>query len=398
MVLLQRYVFGRMLAAFASTLFIVTAIIWSTQALQRLDLVTAQGQTIRTFFSLTVLAVPFLATLIAPIAFAIAMVAIYDALNRENELLVASTSGGSRLTLLKPAAVLAVLVGAAIAVSVMFVAPAGLKGLRTAITEVRADVIATIVDPGKFISIEDGLVVHIRDRASDGTLEGLMLSDERDPARAMTYVARTGRVVEALERTLLVMTDGVIQRLDRSSGELSVAEFEAYAFDLTHLVPEDVRPVYKPSERTLPELLAPAADDAYFAEHAERFRAELHDRIVQPLYPLVFALVAFVFVGDPTTNRRGRMAGILAAGLAIGAVRLAGYAAGTVSATTPEAIALVYAVPIVSGLAAFAVIASDQRVAIHDRMADGLTRLGQRLAGAGGDPRRGRAATGGRAG
>ncbi len=398
MVLIERYVFGRIAVAFGATLVVLTAIIWSTQALQRLDLVTAQGQTLATFFELTALAVPFLATLIAPIAFAIAMVAVYDGLNRDSELIVVSASGGSRLTLLKPAAALAVLIGAGIFASAMFVAPAGLKELRTAITNVRADVVATIIDPGRFIGIDNGLLVHIRDRASDGTLEGLMLVDERDEARSMTYLTRTGRVVEALDRTLLVMGDGMIQRLDRASGELSVARFEAYAFDLTHLVPEDVTPVYKPSERTLPELLAPAPGDEYFAEHAGRFRAELHDRFVQPLYPLVFALIAFLFVGDPRTNRRGRVAAILAAGLAIGVVRLLGYVAATASATEPAAIALVYAVPVGAGLIAFLLILRDRRIEVHDRIAARLLSLARRAAGTVSHGGGGHGATTGRAG
>ena len=368
MPLIQRYVLRRILIAFGSGLVVLTAIIWATQALQRLDLVTAKGQTLILFAELTVLAVPFLATLIAPIAFVIAMLAIYDRLNRDNELAVMSAAGASRRALLQPALAAAALVSVLIAISAFYIAPQGLKSVRVLLTEIRADIVSSIVQPGNFMDIEQGLVVHIRDRRADGSLQGLLLSDERDPEQSMTYIAETARVVEAVDRTLLVMGNGSVQRLDRRDDELSVAEFEAYAFDLTNLIPEDVEAVFKPSERTLSELLDPAENDAYVLEHRDQFRVEIHDRMTQPLYPIVFALIAFVFVGDPRTNRQSRVAAIVAAAVLVGTVRLAGYGATMLSLASPAAVPLVYALPIVPGAIAVWLIASDRQVTVHERI------------------------------
>lgn len=386
MFLIQWYIFRRVIVAFAAGLVVLTVIIWATQALQRLDLVTAKGQTLGLFLELTALAVPFLATLMAPIAFLIAMIAIYDQLNRDNEMMVMGASGASRVTLLAPALAAAALIGAAMCLSGLYAAPLGLKAVRVLLTEVRADLISSIVQPGQFIEVEDGLVAHIADRRADGSLAGLMLSDERDPKTAMTYLADTGRIVEAAGRTLLVMSDGSIQRLERGSGELSVAEFDAYAFDLTNLVPEDIEPVYKPSERTIFELLDPPRNDAYAAAHRPEIRVEIQDRFAQPLYPLVFALIAFVFVGDPHTNRQSRLAAVLAAGVAAGAVRFAGYGATTIALAATPALALIHAVPLLAGAIALWLILSDRSVFVHERIGTAivsrleamLERLGRR--------------------
>ena len=48
--------------------------------------------------------------------------------------------------------------------------------------------------------------------------------------------------------------------------------------------------------------------------------AELFDRLAQPLAPFVYALVVFLFVGDPRMHRQGRMAGIVAAAVAVGSI------------------------------------------------------------------------------
>ena len=48
-------------------------------------------------------------------------------------------------------------------------------------TEVRADLVTNIVQPGRFIAIEQGLVLHIRERRPNGLLLGILIDDRRDP-------------------------------------------------------------------------------------------------------------------------------------------------------------------------------------------------------------------------
>lgn len=372
MPLINWYICRRILTLFPAGLLTLTAIIWSTQALQRLDLVTAKGQTFAVFMELTLLAVPYLATLLAPIAFVIAMVAVYDAMNRDSELVVISTAGAGRMRLLAPALSAAAVCAALVTAGVVWLGPVGLAKARVMLTEVRADVVSSIVQPGRFIEIEDGLTVHIRDRRADGTLEGLMLDDRREADRAMTYLAETGRVAETAGNTLLLMTNGSVQRMERSSEELSVVAFDAYGFDLTSLTSGPVETVFRPSERTLMELLAPDPTDTYRAEREARFTIELHDRLSQPLAVFVYTLIVFVFVGDARMHRQSRFAGILAAAFAVAAVRGLTYGALLAAEITPALVYLVYAVLALAGGLALSVIVSDRTITLHERAADAV--------------------------
>ncbi len=374
MPLLNWYMCRRILTLFPACLLVLTLIIWSTQALQRLDLVTSKGQTFAVFFELTMLAVPYLATLLAPIAFVIAMVAVYDAMNRDSELVVMGASGAGRFRLLAPALVAAGACALLIAAGVVYVAPAGLAKARVMLTDVRADVVTSIVQPGRFIEIEDGLTVHIRDRRADGSLEGLLLSDSRAADVSLTYLAETGRVVEAEDNTLLVMTNGSLQRLERPENELSVVAFDAYAFDLTDLSAGPVTASLRPSERTLFELLSPDPDDGYRAEREARFRTELLDRLAQPLAPFVYALIVFLFVGDPRMHRQSRMAGIIAAGLGVAAVRSATYGTLLAADGMPILAPMVFVVLAVAAAIALFIIATDRSLTLHERVWDYVAR------------------------
>ena len=68
-----RYIFRTTFGAFLLVLVSLTAVIWMTQALRDIDLMTSQGQTILVFIGITSLIIPLLVLVIAPIALVIAV-------------------------------------------------------------------------------------------------------------------------------------------------------------------------------------------------------------------------------------------------------------------------------------------------------------------------------------
>ena len=70
---ISRYIFRTTFGAFLVVLVGLTSIIWVTQALRDIDLLTNQRQTIFTFIGITGLIVPLLVLVIAPIALTIAV-------------------------------------------------------------------------------------------------------------------------------------------------------------------------------------------------------------------------------------------------------------------------------------------------------------------------------------
>jgi lipopolysaccharide export system permease protein len=389
--LIERYIVRRTAVAFVATLSVLLGVVWVTQALRQLDLVTAKGQAIGAFLEITLLAVPFLILLIAPFAVVIAVVVVLSTMNGDSELVVMHAAGASRWRVLKPILLVGVAVGLLAAALSLWAAPAGLRAVREALSSVRVDLVASIIRPGRFIEIDDGLTFHIRDRAQDGAIAGILLDDERDPARSMTYLAERGTIVEAVGKTLLVMTDGTIQRRTIRNGGLQIVRFDAYAFDLTNLTPEDEAPVYRPSERPTEALLFPDLADTYVRDNLGRIRAEVHDRLTQPLYPIAFALVVFLFLGEPRTTRQGRALGILGAIAAVTALRLAGFGAATLAIRFPAAVGIMYAVPLVAIGASLTVILSDMRLFLPvpvaravDTLTDVAVGIAGRAAGSGG--------------
>jgi lipopolysaccharide export system permease protein len=384
MPLIERYVLRRTAQVFLLTLCALTAALWITQVLRELDVVTAKGQAIWIFLLMTVLGLPALVQIIAPVALLVGIVITLNSLINDSELPIISAAGASQTAINRPIVVLGVLVMLAAAVSHHILAPYSLSAFRTVLTHVRADVIATLVHDGRFRALEDGLTMHFRQRAPDGGFRDVFINDERDPNESRTFSAARGLLLDHPGGAFLVLRDGDLIRED-SRGEGAVVSFETYALDLSQFDPANVTPIYQAMERSTLFLLDPPQDDSYSETFPLRVRAEIHDRTTAPLYALVFALIALGFLGRPRSNRQDRTLAIVTVLLLCLVFRSGGLAAMTIARKTNEGVAFVYLVPL-AGLA-LGIYANlhDTRAWFTPRMesiADAAARASRRILGA----------------
>jgi lipopolysaccharide export system permease protein len=344
MTLFERYVLKRVGLAYLSALAALVAVVWVTRALKELNVVTAKGQTLIIFFEIISLAVPFLLVVVSPFALLIAAVQVLNALSSASELVVVAAAGGSRIRILRPLFTVAV-AAALLALSLSaFAVPMLQRQLKDLLTTVNADLVANIIQPGRFTDLDQGLTFTIRNKAGDGTLVGLIIDDRRDDNEQKTYLAQEAVVVEAGASTVLVMTNGTLLKQTKS-GQFSSISFDTYGFDLSDLAPQGSKQALKPSERSTYELMFPDPNDGWVNQSPGRFRAELHDRLSQPLLSLAFAMIAFLFLGDVRTTRQGR--GIAVAGAILSATLLRGahFAATSSISVSTSSVYACYLVP-----------------------------------------------------
>jgi lipopolysaccharide export system permease protein len=353
MTLFERYVLRRMGTGFLAALMAVAGVVWVTRALRDLNVVTAKGQTILVFFEIVSLALPFLIVVVAPFALLIAAVQVLYTMSAASELVVVAAAGGGRVRVLRPLLVLAVVVALGTAGLTTYFVPTLQRTLRDMLANVNADLVANIIQPGRFTDLDTGLTFHIRNKAGDGTLVGLVIDDRRDDAERKTYLAEEAAVAEAPGATVLVMTRGTLLRQRAGDDQVSIVSFDTYGFDLTDLAPQGARAALKPSERSTYELLFPDPSEDSYNRSPGRYRSELFDRLSQPLLPIAFAMIAFLSLGDVRTTRQGRGAAVFLAFFTAVLLRGAHFAATSASATSNFGAAMCFVVPgsaIVAGL------------------------------------------------
>lgn len=346
MKLLELYILRRVGQMFLTALLPVLAIIWTTQVLARINLVTDSGQSVGSFMKLATLILPTIIPAVLPFALVIGITQTLTAMNNDSELAVIDAAGAPRRTITRPLLLAAAVLSVFSFLMANFVEPKLRVSTREMIAAAYADLLSTVIEEKNFRRIEDGLYVQISERLSGRVLRGLFVADSRDPAFSLIYYAREGAVDES--GTALVMKDGEVQR-KTPNGEVSIVRFDSYSFDLSDLSQTRGQARLHAIDRDLFFLLNPDPNDSDVQQNGGEYRSELHRRLSTWAMPLVFALISLLICGNARSHREARlhpMASSLA--IALGLYWLSNY---TVKLAEGDAVyvPLVYAVPVVGG-------------------------------------------------
>src|SRR6266704_460349 len=125
-----RYIFRTTLGAFLIICASVTALMWITQALRDIDLMTNQGQSIFVFVGITGLIIPLLVLIIAPIALTIAVAHVLNRLGNDSELIVMNAAGMPPWRIFRPFLAVGVVVALMVAAISFYISPKCLRALR----------------------------------------------------------------------------------------------------------------------------------------------------------------------------------------------------------------------------------------------------------------------------
>src|ERR1700728_650247 len=332
---ISRYVFRTTMGAFLITLVSLTVVMWFTQAMREFDLITSERQTLFVFMGITGLIVPLLVMMIAPIALVLAVSHVLNKLSSDSEIIVMNAAGVSPWRLATPFLASALVVSLLVASLAAYISPLSLRKLRNWATEVRADILTNIVQPGLFTTLGGNLTFHIADRRPNGLLVGIFLDDRRDPKEHATYLAEQGEIVKNDNGSFLVLEGGSIQRMEAGQRDPRIVTFDRYAFDLSKFTGGPQSANYNTHEKFLSDLMWPRPDDPQYVAQAGQYRSELSDRLAGPLYPLTFIVVAFALLGPPQTTRQSRTLALFGVVGAISALRLIGFLSVIVGVHAP---------------------------------------------------------------
>jgi lipopolysaccharide export system permease protein len=334
---IDRYIFRTTLGSFAVVLISLTGVIWITQALRGIDLMTSQGQTILTFLGITSLVIPALVLIIAPIALMIAISHTLNKLATDSEIIVMNAAGYSPFRLFRPFFYATCVVALMVAFIGAYLAPDGMRRIKQWDAEITADVLTNILQPGRFAQLDPNLTIRIRDRLPGGVLGGVFVDDRRDPNERVTIIADHGTVLKNENGSYLVLEDGNLERFEAGKRDPALVAFGRYAFDMSKFSNQGHDVTLGIRERYLWELMWPAEDDPMYTQLSGQFRAELHDRFMAPVYPFAFAALTFAFLGSPRTTRQSRNFSIGGSIFAVFGLRMVGFACSVITVKTSAA-------------------------------------------------------------
>ena len=342
---LARYIFEEAFRPFVFFTAALAAIVWLTQSLRYVNVIVDQGQSAGMFIYLIVLMLPSLLIFVIPAALLFGVFYALYRLQSDSELIVLSAAGRSRLSVAWPLIVLALLAAALHLAVNLYLMPLGQRTLKDRMFEIRGDLITNILREGAFTTPSTGLTVYVRERSGNSTARGILVHDNRDPARATTYMAEIGEITSSEAGPRFVLVNGNVQRIE-APGRIATLQFDRYVIDLAPFQSGERADQRGTQERYLNELIAPPDAAALSPERRRNFFAEAHDRLSSPLYSFVFVLIPAAAILSAGSARRSIALRIGLAALIALTIRMIGLGARGAVADDSARWPLRYAVPL----------------------------------------------------
>jgi lipopolysaccharide export system permease protein len=369
---ISRYILRQILGSMVFVTVALTCAIWLSQSLRLIDLIVNRGVSVTTFLYMSFLMLPTFLAIILPIALFTAVIFVYNKLTTDSELVVMRGAGLSQLNLAKAGLMLAAVVTLLCYGVTLYFLPASFRHFKDLQFKIRNDQSLVLLREGVFNTPSDGITVYVSARDASGELQGILIHDSRIPDNPVTMMAERGAMAQTESGPRVVMINGNRQEVAKETGRLSLLYFDRYTVDIGSDRKALQTRWREPRERFLGELFWPAGtpDDI---NNYYKLRAEGHQRLVAPLYPLSFTCIALAFLLSGQFVRRGQARRVLLGTLSMVVVQAAGLGLHYVTAKAPSLVPLIYVnaiVPILAGLF-FLFQSGRQRAPLTSRVAVG---------------------------
>ena len=302
---LNIYIANQILIGFLLVTFSLMSILWLTQSLRFIEMITNKGLPISLFIKMTSCLMPRLYAILSPISLFVAVLFVYNRMLSDRELVVIKSAGISPWQSAKPALFMGILVSL-FAVYVNNVAtPSAEKKFQDLEWQVKNDVSHLMFREGEFTTLSNNLTVFITSHKKDGSVEGVMINDERNPKVKVTVAAESGVIIYTEQGPRIVLINGIRQEVNNQTSQFSSLSFDRYSVDFG-ASQNKRRKAASARSKTLTELLNASSNPTLSPAEARRYIVEGNRRLLNPFYNFVMSLLACVGLLVGNFNRRGQ--------------------------------------------------------------------------------------------
>jgi len=231
------YFFHEFIRYFIVVLFAITAVIWTIQAVNFLDLVTDDGHAFKIYLLYTLLTLPKIITKLIPFAFLFASMLTILKLEKDNELIILWTSGLNKMNIVNLIFRISLVITLFHLFMSTLINPQSLNFARGLIKDSKLQFASSLLKERQFNDSVKDLTVFVEKKNIKGEYENIFLRDEariisKVSTGSSTIFAKYGYVSK--DKKKLVLIDGNIQKSDED-GSINIITFQKTQLDLSGL-------------------------------------------------------------------------------------------------------------------------------------------------------------------
>lgn len=290
-----KYFFEEFFKIFLLILLSFSTLLWITQAVRLLELVTEYGNSVSIYIQYMILSFPKMLDNSFLLCFSISLFFLFGKLNSSKELQIYWLSGIGKKKLASNLFKIGLLVMGFYFILTSILSPLSLYKARIILGESKFTLINSLVKEKNFNSPLKGLTMYINKNDNKGNLEGIFIYE-----KSRTIIAENGRVLNDNKGSYLELINGFTHEIINEN--INIINFKKTIFDFTKYELQNVgHPKF--NERSIiwiiNELKIPNRDNII------DLREELNKRLIKPLLILTLTIIScFLFVTNKDKIRK----------------------------------------------------------------------------------------------
>lgn len=234
---IYRYFFNEFIRYFVVIIFAFTAIIWTIQAVNFLDLVTEDGHAFRIYLLYTFLAIPKVITKLFPFTFLVATILTILKFEKDNELIVLWTSGLNKIHIVNLIFRISILFLFIQLIMGNFIIPNTLNFSRSLLKNSELQFIPSLLKEKQFNDTVEELTIFVNKKNPDGTYENIFIRDE---GKILTNISEGSSTIFAKSGYIgkneksLILLNGTIHKYE-SDNKIDIIKFSKTEINFSDL-------------------------------------------------------------------------------------------------------------------------------------------------------------------
>ena len=281
-------------------LLVLTGLAWMLQILTMLKILVQNNVSMGGFLGLTMMMIPFIATLIIPFALFIVVMFVYNQLIIDREITVMVGSGLSPARIARPALLFTGILTIIHIILSVWIVPITQEKFYKKQWEMRYGLAHLALQESSFNELTDNLVVFVN-KVNDKDISGLMLFDNRNPKNQLVTLAEKGKLISTTRGMSIVMANGSVQAFGDS---FIIGTFDSFDMDM-NISDKQTKVSFKTRRISTSQLINMASNpgDLKSSEY-KLLMSELSNRFLMPFMNLVFVLIATLVMLKTSLLRR----------------------------------------------------------------------------------------------
>ena len=234
---IYKYFFNEFIRYFVVVLFALTAVIWTIQAVNFLDLVTEDGHAFGMYLFYSLLSLPKILTKLIPFSFLITSIITILKFEKDNELMILWTSGLNKIYIVNLIIRISILIMFIQLLMANFINPESLNVSRSLIKNSQLQFVPSLLKERQFNDTVKGLTIFVDKKNLNGEYENIFIRDE---GKVLTQVSQGSSTIFAksgyvtADEDILVLLNGTIQKFE-DTGSINIIKFKKTEINLSGL-------------------------------------------------------------------------------------------------------------------------------------------------------------------